>query len=261
MKETNTINGMPYLRIGNGEPLVLIHGLGGAKENWYKQFELSDQFQLIIPDLRGHGKNLSLEGISIINFANDIISLLEELKIEKAHFCGISMGGTVVQEIYRQAPDKCHSLLLVSSFHNAPKQLGKIFLKYRKVRSCLLSPSQQKLLTSRTCLYSWNKQNLNEFYTNFNPNKKGHEKSLKALSLVDFRSLLPIIKIPTLVIGGQYDAVLPVYIQIQMHKQIPNSQIVIYRKCGHIAKIEVADQFNRTVRSFLMKNMMIKNAV
>lgn len=251
---------MPYLRFGQGEPLVLIHGLGGIKENWYKQSELSDQYELIIPDLRGHGENITFEGITIKNFANDILTLLEELNIEKAHICGISMGGTVAQEIYRQSPNKCHSLLLVSSFYYAPKQLGKLFLLYRKVRSLLLSPSQQKYLTARACLYSWQTQNLQEFYNNFKPNKIGFQKSLKALMSVDFRSLLPKLKVPTLVIGCQYDTLLPYWIQGQMHKLIPNSEFVIFKNCGHIAKIEVTEPFNRVLRHFLNKNRMIINA-
>ncbi|MCM2534306.1 alpha/beta fold hydrolase [Neobacillus pocheonensis] len=93
---------MPYLRMGCGDPLVLIHGLGGIKENWNKQFVLSEHYELIIPDLRGHGENLTLDGITINNFAKDILSLLNELNIQKAHICGLSMGGTVTQEIYRR---------------------------------------------------------------------------------------------------------------------------------------------------------------
>jgi pimeloyl-ACP methyl ester carboxylesterase len=96
--------GMPYLHFGNGAPLVLIHGLGEVKEGWQSQFELADQYELIIPDLRGHGECTKTEGISIPNFASDVIALLIELKIESAHILGLSMGGAVAQEIYRQAP-------------------------------------------------------------------------------------------------------------------------------------------------------------
>ena len=49
--------GVPYLHLGKGEPLVLIHGLGEVKEGWEDQYELADQFELIIPDLRGHGND------------------------------------------------------------------------------------------------------------------------------------------------------------------------------------------------------------
>ncbi|MEH7483327.1 alpha/beta hydrolase [Neobacillus drentensis] len=64
-------SGGPYLHFGKGEPLVLIHGLGEVKEGWEDQYELADQFELIIPDLRGHGACNKSDGISIRNFASD----------------------------------------------------------------------------------------------------------------------------------------------------------------------------------------------
>ena len=48
-------SGIPYLHFGSGEPLVLIHGLGEVKEGWENQYELADQYEIIIPDLGGHG--------------------------------------------------------------------------------------------------------------------------------------------------------------------------------------------------------------
>ncbi|MBI0580042.1 alpha/beta hydrolase [Neobacillus cucumis] len=251
-------NGMPYLRIGNGEPLVLIHGLGGIKENWTNQFELSDQYELIIPDLRGHGDNHELDGITIKNFAKDVLSLLNELNIESAHICGLSMGGTVAQEIYRQSPEKCLTLILVSTFHYAPAHLGKIYLQLRNARSFFTTSDQQKLMTAKTCLYSWKKQNIVEFFKHYKPNKIGYNRALEACLEVDNRCLLPAITAPTLVIGGQYDSVLPVWIQFHMHKQIPDSELVIFKNCGHIAKFEVSEQFNLTLRRFLKKHQIVK---
>src|SRR6478735_10307343 len=117
-----------------GEPLVFIHGLGEVKEGWSNQFEFANQYDLIIPDLRGHGEYITAGEISIKNFAYDVISLLKELGIESAHICGLSMGGMVTQEIYRQAPEMCRSLMLVSTFHFVPKPLAKLLINYRRVR-------------------------------------------------------------------------------------------------------------------------------
>jgi 3-oxoadipate enol-lactonase len=251
---------MPYLRMGDGEPLVLIHGLGEVKEGWTKQFELADQYDLIIPDLRGHGDNQTLEGITIENFASDVLSLLEDLNIESAHICGLSMGGAVAQEIYRQAPEKCLSLSLISTFHYAPKQLRKMVFKIRKARSLMLSPRQQNIMAARTCLYSWKKENVEEFFKFYKPNRKGYLKSMKACMEVDNRSLLPTIKVPTLVVGCQYDSVIPVWIQILMHEQIPQSDLVIFKKSGHIAKLEATEEFNQTLRRFLNKHKVTPSA-
>ncbi|MGG1674518.1 alpha/beta fold hydrolase [Neobacillus sp. NRS-1170] len=249
-----TCTGIPYLRLGTGEPLVFIHGLGEVKEGWTNQFEFADQYDLIIPDLRGHGEYQSPGEISIKNFAYDVISLLKGLEIESAHICGLSMGGMVAQEIYRQAPEMCRSLMLVSTFHYAPKQLGKLFLKFREARAENKSPDDLKETAAKVCLYSWSKENFDHFYQFYKPNSEYYFQSMEACLKVNNLSLLPKIKVPTLIIGGQYDSVIPVWVQLLMHKQIPHSEFVIFRNTGHIAKLEAKEAFNEVLRNFLNKH-------
>ncbi|MEH7108344.1 alpha/beta fold hydrolase [Bacillus sp. JJ1764] len=245
---------IPYLRLGSGEPLVLIHGLGEIKEGWSNQFELADQFDLIIPDLRGHGEYLNPGVISIENFAADVISLLKGLGVESAHICGLSMGGMVAQEIYRQAPEMCLSLLLVSTFHYAPKRLGKLYLEYRKNRKSGGSPDEIKETAAKLCLYSWSKENLDSFSKFYQPHKEFYFKSMEACLQVNNFCLLNQIKVPTLIIGGQYDSVIPVWVQYLMHKQIRHSEFVIFKNTGHVAKLEAKDSFNKVLRTFLNKH-------
>lgn len=244
---------IPYLRLGAGEPLVFIHGLGEVKEGWSDQFELADQFDLIIPDLRGHGEYHFPGEISIYNFAYDVITLLKSLGIESAHICGLSMGGMVAQEIYRQAPEMCRSLLLVSTFHYAPKQFGELFLKYRRALLKNKSLEGMKETAAKTCLYSWSKENFEKFFRYYQPNKEFYIQSAEACLKVNYLRLLSNITVPTLIIGGQYDSVTPVWIQYLMHKQIAHSEFVIFRNTGHVAKLEAKDAFNKELRNFLNK--------
>ncbi|WP_160720416.1 alpha/beta fold hydrolase [Bacillus sp. USDA818B3_A] len=245
---------IPYLRFGEGEPLVFIHGLGEVKEGWSNQFEFADQYELIIPDLRGHGEYQNPGEISIKHFAEDIISLLKGLKIESAHICGLSMGGMVAQEIYRQAPQMCRSLMLVSTYHYAPETLGKLFLKFRQSNVENQSPDVLRETVAKICLYSWKRDNFEKFYEFYRPNREYYFKSLEACLKVNNLSLLPKIKVPTLIIGGQYDSVIPAWVQLLMHKQIPHSEFVIFRNTGHIAKLEAKESFNNVLRSFLNKH-------
>jgi pimeloyl-ACP methyl ester carboxylesterase len=251
-------SGIPYLRLGAGagEPLILIHGLGEMKEGWNDQFELSDQYDLIIPDLRGHGDHKNTEGISMRNFADDILSILKELEIESAHICGLSMGGLVAQEIYRCAPKMCRSLILVSTFHFMPKHLGKLLYKLRKNRASSISIEEHKLIAARICLYSRTEENCKKFLNYYRPDKEAYIKSVEACMKVNNFSLLPTINIPTLIIGGQYDSVTPVWVQLLMHKQIVHSEFVIMRNSGHVAKLEAKDSFNRALRGFLDKQKL-----
>ncbi len=251
----NICYGIPYLRLGAGEPLVFIHGLGEVKEGWANQFEFADQYDLIIPDLRGHGEYESPPGeISIHNFAKDVITLLKGLEIESAHICGLSMGGMVAQEIYRQAPEMCLSLMLVSTFHFAPKRLGKLYLKLRQTTVENKLPDVLREKAAKLCLYSWSRENFESFYQFYRPNSEFYFQSMEACLKVNNLTLLPQIKVPTLIIGGQYDTVIPVWVQLLMHKQIRHSEFVIFKNTGHIAKLEAKEEFNEVLRNFLNKH-------
>lgn len=248
--------GVPYLHLGKGEPLVLIHGLGEVKESWEDQYELADQFELIIPDLRGHGECNKSDGISIRNFASDIIGLLQELEIETAHILGLSMGGAVAQEIYRQAPDRCRTLLLISSFHYFPKKLKGLLFDPRKGKLERITTSgRHSEFAARMALYSWNKETLEKFDKFFQPKQHIFINSLVSCFEVNNLSLLPMIDVPTLIVGGQYDSILPIWIQAWMHKLIPNSEFIIMRNTGHLAKLEAKDRFNNLLRKFLVQQI------
>ncbi|WP_312472857.1 alpha/beta hydrolase [Neobacillus sp.] len=244
--------GVPYLHFGNGEPVVLIHGLGEVKESWQNQFELADQYELIIPDLRGHGECTKIDGITIQNFAADVIGLLKELGFENAHILGLSMGGAVAQEIFRQDPSLVRSLMLISTFHYFPNVIKSILLKKHKAKFVELSATGKEFeYLSRMALYSWNKDTVEKFGDFFKPKPHIFIKSFEACLEVNNLSLLPRVNIPTLIIGSQYDSVLPVWIQACMHKQIPHSEFIILRNTGHIAKLEAKDRFNYLLRKFL----------
>ncbi|WP_231687852.1 alpha/beta hydrolase [Bacillus sp. FJAT-27251] len=251
MKTKLSKSGITYLHFGNGEPLVLLHGLGEVKEGWRNQFELGAEYELIIPDLRGHGEYEAYENISIEGFAADVIGLLAELKIESANICGLSMGGAVAQEMYRQAPHICRSLILVSTFHYFPKKLGPLMLKGREAKVESLSDSRQKEGAAQMALFSWKRENIKRFEPHYSPHSEVFVSSLKACFKVNNLALLPKIQVPTLVIGGQYDTVIPVWMQLWMHKLIPRSEFVIIRNSGHLAKLEAKNAFNAHLRRFL----------
>lgn len=245
---------MPYLRMGCGEPLVLLHGFTESKEGWFKQFELANHYDLIIPDQRGHGHNRTLEGISIENLARDVIELLDLLNIESAHICGFSMGGAVAQEIYRQAPEKCQSLVLACTTFYLFYPLNKIFTTFITARKTILPTNLLKIITARSCFYSWNSENFEALEKCLKPNGKAMQVTMDALTKIDNRALLPKIDAPTLVICGKFDLLIPLWLQIDMHNQIPNSELVILNKAGHEAKIESAKEFNQNLRQFLGKH-------
>lgn len=111
-------------------------------------------------------------------------------------------------------------------------------------------------MAARICLYSWTEKNFEDFNKFYKPNPDFYIESMKACLKVNNVCLLPKINVPTLIIGGQYDSVTPVWIQLLMHKQIRHSEFVIFKNTGHIAKLEAKEAFNNVLRNFLNKQKM-----
>ncbi len=106
-----------YRDHGEGEPLILLHGLGSSGADWAFQAEsLGSRFRLIVPDLRGSGLSDSPPGpYSIAQFANDVWDLLDELGIERTHLMGFSLGGAVAMEMALQRPHAVARLMTINT--------------------------------------------------------------------------------------------------------------------------------------------------
>lgn len=106
-----------YERVGEGPPLLLLHGLGSSGEDWEHQVaELSTGYDLIVPDFRGHGQSTKPPGpFSIELFASDIVALIEELDLGSVTIVGISLGGMVGFQITAGRPDLVGRLIAVNA--------------------------------------------------------------------------------------------------------------------------------------------------
>lgn len=252
-----TVNGVNiyYDRMGSGEPLVLIHGLGERKDGWKFQYQLADQFDLIIPDLRGFGKTRCSEDqeISINAFARDITILLDQLGLSKVHILGFSMGGMVAQEIYKIHPEKVASLILANTLFYVPKWIKKILLlSNMKYIGNLTVEKFQYGATSR-CIHDKNEAAVETVMPIWSEHLDGFFSGLNACLDIDYRQTLKTINVPTLIISCQQDKICPPFNQKIMHKLIRNSKIYTIKEAGHVGKIEKTEEFNRVVLEFLRK--------
>ena len=102
---------------GEGEPLILIHGLGSSTRDWELQVPtFARTFQVIPLDLRGHGRSVKSAGpYSMIMFAEDTAQLIKGLGVGPAHILGISLGGMVAFQLAIDHPDLIRSLIIVNS--------------------------------------------------------------------------------------------------------------------------------------------------
>ncbi len=109
--------GLHYRVHGQGDPLVLLHGLGSSGADWAFQAEtLGAQFRLIVPDLRGSGLSDAPRGrFSIAQFAADVWRLLDALAVERTHIMGFSLGGAVAMEMALQRPDAVARMMTINT--------------------------------------------------------------------------------------------------------------------------------------------------
>lgn len=242
------------MNIGQGETVVLIHGLGSKKESWINQFNLSSNYRLIIPDLRGHGESEITNNISIVNFAQDILSLLDSLNIKKAHFCGLSMGGLVVQEIYKQKKERVLSMVLSNTFSYVPSFLGQLTVMKGVKNLQLTSSDDYTTYTAKKCLYQKESTLIEEAKKMFLIRKEPYIASALSAIKSNYLPILPFVKVPTLIIGGKYDEINPL-ISIYLTKGfLPKAELVIFDNCGHLPILEKKEEYNKLLDRFFSSN-------
>jgi pimeloyl-ACP methyl ester carboxylesterase len=138
-----------YERRGEGEPLLLIQGLGGNSLHWGEGFlsGLEEDFELILFDNRGAGRSAALDGEhTIADLAGDALGLLDALAIDSAHVVGISMGGMVAQEIALAAPERVRTLTLGCTFPGGPEATMTDMAVVGMLAEAVLSGDQERTL-------------------------------------------------------------------------------------------------------------------
>jgi esterase len=107
---------------GEGMPLVIVHGLLGSADNWRSHIkQWRESWRVIAVDLRNHGRSPHTDGMAYRAMAEDVMQLLHQLEIDRAHLLGHSMGGKVVMSMARLAPEKVASLMVADI---APRAYG-----------------------------------------------------------------------------------------------------------------------------------------
>lgn len=238
---------LKYNDLGAGMPVVLIHGLGSRKEAWIPQHELANKYRLVIPDLRGHGETEINEGITVKNFALDIIELLDYLEIPAAVICGLSLGGIVAQELYRQRPDLVKGLILSNTTSYIPAILAN---KIVNESSKLLQKGEHDLVEHIVTRGLYDSVYKDEAKKAFHI-RDTYLESAKAPIGLNYFSLLPSIRKPVLLIGSTHDKVTPSVNLFIMKALIRQAQSAILKNTGHLSNIEQKELFNKHVTDFI----------
>jgi pimeloyl-ACP methyl ester carboxylesterase len=253
-----------YETHGQGEPLVLIMGLGGGSSLWWRQVAcFSTEYRVVTFDSRGVGQSDKPDiPYSMGMLVDDAAGLMESLAIPSAHVYGVSMGGMVAQELALRHPRLVSSLILGATNCGGghavmPRQdtLQELF------NIMTLSPDEAvRVSTSVTFSATFiecHPEKINEWLikgAESPPSPMGFKRQAEAVAGFDTYDRLQQIGAPTLILAGTTDQLIPSENSRILASRIPDAKLVLFEGAGHGYLWEAEEEANQIVRDFLKKH-------
>ena len=238
--------------------LLLVHGFPLDRRLWGAQVgALATMTRVITPDLRGHGKSQIAPGpFTMDQHADDLVALLDHLKIRRAVVAGLSMGGYVAFAFWRRYPARVQGLILADTRaepDSASARAGRDAAMDRVQQTGAAAYADEMLprLLAPDSLADGKIAGAARKMMAEQP-VEGIVGALGGLrDRADSRPTLPTIAVPTLVIAGDADVITPPADAQAMAAAIPGARFVVIPKAGHLSALENPRAFNAAVRAFL----------
>ena len=261
MKEI--INGLSVFLEGDSKnkSIIFLHGFPYDHTMWQSQIdELSEKYFCVTYDIRGLGASPAGNGqFTMELFVDDLETVMAELKLDKPVLCGLSMGGYIGLRALERMQEKFAAVILCDTKPEADNSEGKLKRAgaIKRINTEGLIPFTKDFVTN--CYGDHYKQNHKEEFEKriakssaFDP--VGVKGSLLAmLSRTDTSDYLNKIKIPTLVICGEFDALTPSSVMKAMADKINEAEFVVINDSGHMSPIENPEEVNKAIQNFLNK--------
>ena len=254
----NTASGTFYVfnKKEQSIPVVFIHGVGLTYEIWQPQLDFFKDYSNLSYDILGHGKSpLTKQNISFDDFSDQLIELINELKIEKIHLVGFSIGSLIARNFATRHDDRLQSLILLGSIYKRSEQQQKIVNER-------FNQAKKELKLSRQALKRW----FTDKYLKNNPDT--YEKISSILSANNMANFLKVYELfvrhknnedfekiycKTLVMTGEHDIGSTIEMSQQLNNIIKHSELKIIKGGKHLCGIECADDVNLTIKNFIEK--------
>jgi pimeloyl-ACP methyl ester carboxylesterase len=251
---------MAYTDAGTGPAVLLLHGYPFDRSMWNGQIEILAHhgFRAIAPDLPGLGETKSSTEITTMEeIARCACALLDELKIDDAVVCGLSMGGYVAFEFAHLFPGRVRALVLAGTrapADNEQEKAGReqqVVTMLRAGMTPISVATLPKLLAPRTLADKPNVvKRVREMITQSDP--KGAAAAQRGMAARrDYSGELAEISVPTLIIVGREDPIRPVTDAEFMYRGIRNSRLEIIEEAAHMTNMEQAEVFNDALLTVL----------
>lgn len=245
-----------YMEAGTGPTVILLHGLGGSGQNWMFTFNgLSPQFRVVVPDQIGFGNSdkpmINYRVRTYVDFLNEFY---KQLKIERATLVGNSMGGWIAAAFTIAFPEKVDRLVLADATGYMPPANFDFKSLYA------LNPSTREGMKQLVAKVFFNKSfSADAVIDQFLAQRMSAGDGYTINSLIDsvarredfLDGQLGMIKAPTLIVWGREDGLVVLSEGERLKKDIANSKLVVFDRCGHFPQVEKAGEFNAALLEFL----------
>ncbi|MGD0276756.1 MAG: alpha/beta hydrolase [Syntrophales bacterium] len=251
-------------RPGTGETIVLIHGFGANKDNWIRfTRNIPTEYHVIAFDMPGHGDNSKAEDktYSIDYLTSSLEQAVDALKLQKFHIAGNSMGGYISILYTNRNPQRVISMLLLDNagLHRVSPQPSDLQIAAAKGLSPLTPASEEEF--SELMKYAFYKEPFIPWPVTSVLAEQAIQSSAFNKKMwidlnthdIDLQPMLPMLKMPVLVIWGDHDRILHVSTTDVLKKGLPNAEFVIMKDCGHMPMLERPQETAQYYVTFLNK--------
>jgi 3-oxoadipate enol-lactonase len=245
----------------NGPPLIFVHAFPLCHRMWDSQAEhFKDKYRVILYDARGLGYSTDLDSRQYMmeDMADDLVSVMDFLNIDRAHVCGLSMGGYAALRAVTKQPERFLSLILADT--RAEKDDDKGLL----ARSAMLNAVKQEGLSN--LIKDFPKKLLNESSYKNDELRSFVEEMIRwqtpegvcgAIICLATRTNtiddLKTLNTPGLIIAGNEDILTPLPFSERMNEALENSEMMVISNAGHLSNMENPQEFNKAIDTFLSK--------
>ncbi len=261
----NLISYTTYKNENSNQWVTFVHGAGGSSSIWFKQIrEFQKHFNVLLLDLRGHGESNSQikkafnQKYTFKSIANDVLEVLDHLKIKNSHFVGISLGTIVIRQLAEMHPTRVKSMIMGGAIlkmnfrSQILMRLGNIFkyvlpyLVLYKFFAFVIMPNknhkQSRLLFINEAKKLYQKEFIRWFKltAEINPVLKWFRQQE--------------LSIPTFYVMGEEDYMFLPSVRKVVESHFKSSTLFVIEKCGHVVNVEQHDIFNQQVILFIQRN-------
>jgi pimeloyl-ACP methyl ester carboxylesterase len=260
-----------YRLAGTGETILLIHGMAGSSRTWRAVMPaLAQHYQVLAPDLVGHGSSEKPPGdYSLGAFASGLRDLMDVLDVDRATVVGQSLGGGVAMQFAYQFPERCTRLVLVSSGglgREVSWMLRALSLPGSELVLPVVAPAFVRERGNAISVWlrdhgvkSQRAAEMWQAYISLSQpeNRRAFLRTLRAVvdpggQAVDASDRLYLTEsMPTLIIWGDNDKIIPVAHAHTAHAALPGSRLEIFEGAGHFPQVEAPEQFVDVVMDFI----------